>query len=235
MNRDPVAGVLLAAGLSSRMGRNKLLIELGGKSVLRRAVETAAAAGLDPILVVLGHEPDRARAELEGLDGTTVPRVLPVLNPDYARGINTSLRAGIAAVPESAGAAVVMLADMPFVTAAMIRELVDRWRAADAPLAISTYGEVFAPPTLYGRPLFPELRALDADGCGKRVVKLHRAEALEVPWPASTLTDLDLPEDVAQVRALLGAPAASAAEGEGPAGGQGSPVGEPQVPFRGGP
>jgi molybdenum cofactor cytidylyltransferase len=197
MKNDPVAGVLLAAGTSSRMGRNKLLVELGGKSVLRRAVETAAAAGLAPILVVLGHEPERARAELAGLDCAIV------LNADYARGINTSLRAGIAAVPESAVAAVVMLADMPFVSAAMIRELVERWRAADAPLAVSIYGEVLAPPMLYARSLFPEVRALDGDGCGKRVVKRHRDEALEVAWPAAALTDLDLPEDVDRVRTRI--------------------------------
>ncbi len=197
---DPVAGVLLAAGTSSRMGRNKLYLELGGKSVLRRAVDAAAAAGLDPILVVLGHEPERAQAELKGLDG---PTVRTVLNPDYAGGIDTSMRAGIAAVPESAGGAVVLLADMPFVSAAMIRELVERWRAADAPLAVSRYGEVLAPPMLYGRSLFPELLALDGAGCGKRVVKRHRDEALEVAWPASALADLDFPEDVDRVRAQI--------------------------------
>ena len=197
MRTDPVAGVVLAAGTSSRMGRNKLFVELGGKSVLRRAVDTAAAAGLDPILVVLGHEPDRARAELAGLGCAAV------LNPEYARGLNTSLRAGIAAVPESAGAALVMLADMPFVSAAMIRAMIDQWRAADAPLVVSAYGEVLAPPMLYGRSLFPELRALDGEGCGKRVVKRHRDEAIEIALPAAALADLDLPEDVDRVRARI--------------------------------
>lgn len=197
MRNDPVAGVLLAAGMSSRMGRNKLLLELGGKTVLRRAVETAAAAGLRPILVVLGHQPAFAQAQLVGLDCTAV------LNPDYERGMNTSLQAGIAAVPEGAGAAVVMLADMPFVSAAMIRELVDRWRSSDAPLAVSTYGEVIAPPTIYARSLFAEIAALDGEGCGKRVIKHHRKEAIELAWPATALTDLDLPEDVERARALL--------------------------------
>ncbi len=198
MNGDPVAGVLLAAGLSSRMGKNKLLVQLEGESVLRRAVGTAREAGLRPLLVVLGHERERAQAELEGL-GCEI-----VVNPDYARGMNTSLRAGIAAVPPEADAAVVMLADMPFVSAAMIRELVARWRAAQAPLAISLYDGVIAPPTVYGRALFPEIDALDGDGCGKRVIQRHRGAAVEVAWPAPALADLDLPEDVERVRALLG-------------------------------
>src|SRR3989442_6174656 len=190
-----IAGVVLAAGTSSRMGKNKLFLPLGGKSVLGRAVGTAAGAGLDPVLVVLGHESDRAAAELADLSFTKV------LNAEYARGMNTSVRAGISAVPADASGAVLMLADMPFVTAGMLRELIDRYRAADAPLVVSTYGDVLAPPILYGRALFGELRALDGDGCGKRVVKAHRAEAIEVEWPPAALTDLDLPEDVERVRA----------------------------------
>ena len=198
MSDDPVAGVLLAAGMSSRMGKNKLFVELAGKSLLRRAVDTATGAGLRPILVVLGHERERAQAELEGLSCQVVA------NPDYVRGMNTSLQKGIAAVPRSAAAAVVMLADMPFVSAAMIRELIERWREAGTPLAISSYGGVMAPPTLYGRALFSEIDALDGDGCGKRVIQRHRGEAVEVEWPAQALTDLDLPEDVDRVRARLG-------------------------------
>jgi molybdenum cofactor cytidylyltransferase len=189
-----VAGVVLAAGTSSRMGRNKLFLPLGGTSVLRRAAATAREAGLDPVLVVLGHESDRALSELEGLP------VTPVLNAEYASGMNTSVRAGISAVPDDASAAVLMLADMPFVTAGMLRSLVDRYRASEAPLVVSTYGEVLAPPILYARPLFGELRALGGDGCGKRVVKAHRAEAIEMAWPPSALADLDLPEDLERVR-----------------------------------
>ncbi len=192
-----VAGVVLAAGTSSRMGRNKLFLRLGGTSVLRRAVATAREAGLDPVLVVLGHESGRALAELEGLSCT------PVLNQEYASGMNTSVRAGISGVPADATGAVLMLADMPFVTAGMLRSLVDRYRAGEEPLVVSTYGEVLAPPILYGRPLFGELRALDGDGCGKRVVKAHRAEAIEVEWPPSALTDLDVPDDLERVRTWI--------------------------------
>jgi len=192
-----IAGVVLAAGTSSRMGRNKLFLPLGGTSVLRRAIANALKAGLDPVLVVLGHESDRVLAELQGISCT------PVLNQDYARGMNTSVRAGIAAVPSDASGAVVLLADMPFVTAGMLRTLVERYRAAETPLVVSTYGEVLAPPILYGRPLFDELRALDGDGCGKRVVKAHRADAVEIAWPPTALADLDVPEDVEQIRTRI--------------------------------
>jgi CTP:molybdopterin cytidylyltransferase MocA len=92
------------------MGRNKLLLQLGDRSVLRRAVDTALAAGLNPVLVVVGHQRDQAEAELRDA------RCALVVNPDYQAGVNTSLRTGIRAVPDGCPAAVVMLADMPLVT-----------------------------------------------------------------------------------------------------------------------
>ena len=192
MPKTRIAGVLLAAGTSSRMGKNKLFLELGGVSVLRRAARTAIAAGLDPLLVVLGHESERARAELEGL------ACMPVLNPDYASGMNTSLRAGIQAVPPEASAAMVLLADMPFVTPEMVRQVAARW--SGEPLAVSLYGDVVAPPILYSCALFPELLEMTAEDCRKRVVKRHRAEALELAWPPMALADLDVPEDLDRVR-----------------------------------
>ncbi len=194
---DSIAGVLLAAGTSSRMGRNKLLLEVAGQSVLRRAVGTALQAELDPVLVVLGHESEAARGELQGLPCEVV------LNLGYQEGIHSSLRTGIAAVPGRCAAAVVLLADMPLVDAGMIRTLVDRYRAGGAPLVVSEYEGVDAPPILYDRRLFPELRALEGEGCGKRVVKRHSAEAIRIRWPARALTDLDLPDDLERVRSAL--------------------------------
>jgi molybdenum cofactor cytidylyltransferase len=189
-----VAGVVLAAGTSTRMGRNKLLFELDGERVVRRAVRVASAAGLDPVIVVLGHEAERVREVLDGI----ACRI--VINAEYALGINGSLKAGITAVPESAAAAVVILADMPFVTADMIAALVERYRTSTAPLVISDYEGVNAPPMLYDRALFAELQTMEGEGCGKVVVRRHRGEAEVLAWPAAALTDLDVPDDYERVR-----------------------------------
>lgn len=190
----PVAGVLLAAGTSSRMGSNKLLFELNGESVLRGAARRALAGGLSPLFVVLGHQEDRARPELDGLPCRIV------VNPSYEQGINSSLKAGVAALPEDVQAALVMLADMPFVTAEMIAALIDRYRSTEAPLVISDYEGINAPPMLYDRSLFGELLAMTGEGCGRQVVKRHRHEAEVLPWPAAALADLDVPEDYARMR-----------------------------------
>src|SRR5262245_20725087 len=184
------------------MGRNKLLLDLGGEPVVARAVRGARDAGLDPVLFVVGHESERVRAAIPDLPVTTV------VNPEPARGIHSSLRAGFEALAEHRdvpAAAVVLLGDMPLVSPAMVRRLVDRWRASRVhPLVISVYGGVVAPPILYRASLFAELRSLDDEGCGKRVVKRHRAAALEVHWPSWALADLDEPGDLARVESLLG-------------------------------
>ncbi|HKH45104.1 MAG TPA: nucleotidyltransferase family protein [Thermoanaerobaculia bacterium] len=189
----PVAGILLAAGTSSRMGSNKLLFELAGESVLRGAARRALAGGLSPLLVVLGHEAERTGRELDGLPCQIV------VNPLYEQGINSSLKAGVAALPAEVQAVMVMLADMPFVTAEMIAGMIDRYRTSEAPLVISDYEGVNAPPMLYDRALFGELLAMTGEGCGRQVVKQHRHEAEILPWPAAALADLDVPDDYARV------------------------------------
>src|SRR5476649_2509345 len=195
MSRERIAGVVLAAGSSSRMGRNKLMVDLSGRSVVRRAVETANAAGLSPVLVVIGHERDRIETELRGLSFTSV------INSDYASGMNGSLRTGIAAVPDECAGAMVLLADMPLVSADMLRALCDTFRRGSAPLVVSTYDGVLAPPMLYDRSLFSEL--YDVTGEGKSVAKRHRSEAAELAWPAAALADLDHPADIERVLAQL--------------------------------
>lgn len=191
----PVAAVLLAAGASSRLGRNKLLLEIAGEPLVRRAARQAQAAGLSPILVVLGHERERVAAALAGMP------VVAVENPQYEAGLATSFRAGIRAVPPECGAAAVVLPDMPLVGPEMIRGLVERYRETGSRLVLSLYGETSAPPTLYARALFPA--ALAAREGGRQVVREHRAEAAAVHHPAELLVDLDRPADLARLEALL--------------------------------
>jgi molybdenum cofactor cytidylyltransferase len=196
----PVAGILLAAGTSSRMGANKLLLEIDGEThetVVRRAARLGLAGGLAPLVVVLGHEAERVGREF---DGQSAGRLRVVVNADYATGIASSLRRGMAALPAGCAAVVVLLADMPRVTSAMIAELVARYRVTRAPLVVSEYQGVHAPPTLYDASLFSELRGLSDEHCARRVVRRHRAEAEVLSWPAAALADLDVPEDLERLQ-----------------------------------
>ena len=179
------------------MGRNKLLLELDGEAVVRRAARTASEGGLDPVVVVTGHAREAVEGQLHGLGCRTV------YNAEHAAGQHTSVAAGVGAVDDAdddCAAAIVMLADMPFVTAVMLRVLVTRYRDTGAPLVVSRYGPgVTAPPMLYARRLFGELGRMDAR-CGRQVVRRHRHEAAEVNWPAEALRDLDHPADYEAIR-----------------------------------
>ena len=187
-----VAGIVLAAGASTRMGENKLLFRIDGEPLVARAARRAADAGLDPVLVVVGHAASAVERALSGVACRVVP------NAAHASGQGSSFRAGIAAVPADAAAAVVLLADMPHVTTDMISLLLERHRSGAA-LVVSDYGGVSAPPTLYGRGLFREI--LRGAGCGRDVVGSHRGEAATVAFPADRLADLDEPGDVERLRA----------------------------------
>jgi xanthine dehydrogenase accessory factor len=189
-----IAGILLAAGGSTRMGPNKLLLELDGETLLRRAARRALGAGLDPVVAVLGHEVDSVRRALEGLG------CLLVVNPEPERGLNSSLSVGVAAVPADAEAVVVLLADMPLVDEGMIRAVVERHAASGAPLVLARYGEVTAPPALYARRLLPELQGGEGEGRGREVLRRYRAEASFVDLPPSSLLDLDVPADLGRAR-----------------------------------
>ena len=197
--RASVAGVILAAGASRRMGagRNKMLLQLEGESLLRRAARRALVVGLSPVVVVLGHEADRARAELKGLSCESV------VNPDFTGPTSGSLHKGLEQLGSNVGAAVVMLGDMVLVTEQMLSGLVAAARGTEAPLVVSRYGDVTAPPLLFRRALFGELLAWSGEGCGKAVVQAHLAEAVFVDWPDAALADIDTPEDLAAAEAHL--------------------------------
>jgi molybdenum cofactor cytidylyltransferase len=190
-----IAAVVLAAGKSSRMGRNKMLLELDGEALVRRAARIAAEGGLDPVVVVVGFEADRVHAALDGLPCRLV------LNARFDGPSSRSFHAGLRALEPDVAAAVAILPDMVHVTAEMVEAVVAAARRSPAPLVASRYGEVTAPPILFRRALFAELLAWEGEGCGKPVVRAHAPETAHLDWPAALLEDLDTPEDLARMEA----------------------------------
>lgn len=189
-----VGAVVLAAGASRRMGRNKLLLPVEGEPMVHRTVRRVHDAGCEPIVVVTGHEAPRVREALAALD------LLFAVSANPSGPTSASLHAGLRALPEDVDAALVMLADMVEVTTPMLAALVDAARAGDAALEVSRYGEVLAPPLVFPRALWPELLAWEGEGCGKSVVRAHAHEARYHDWPPAALQDVDTPEDYATLR-----------------------------------
>jgi molybdenum cofactor cytidylyltransferase len=166
-----------------------MLLAFGGDSLVRRAVGSVVDAGCSPVIVVTGRDADAVREEVADLPCSCVT------NPDFLGATSGSLHCGINALPEGVDATLVILGDMPFVTAPMLAVLVSAVRIDSKPLAASRYDDVLAPPLMFRRSLFGELLAWHGEGCGKQVVQRHRQEALLFDWPPEALADIDTPAD----------------------------------------
>ncbi|MCJ2087434.1 nucleotidyltransferase family protein [Methylobacterium sp. E-005] len=192
-----IGTILLAAGRGTRFGPEpKLLAPLDGKPLVRHAAEAALGAGPRPVIAVLGAYADAVRAALEGLD------LMCVKNPDYVAGLATSLRVGIGALPASCTAAVVVLGDMPRVTAAHIDRLATAFTdATPEPAAVVPVQDGRS-----GNPVLLNLRRLGADIAqlrgdhGAGPILRGRTDVLEISGDSATGLDIDTPAALAALR-----------------------------------
>jgi molybdenum cofactor cytidylyltransferase len=195
-----VAAIVLAAGRSTRMGGpNKLLAEIGGKALVRIAVEQALASRARPVVVVSGHQRDQVEAALKGL------AVKLVHNPDYAEGLSTSLKAGIAALPADADGAIVCLGDMPQVDAALIDRLIAAFDPEKGALvAVPTIAGKRGNPVVWSRRFFADLARLDGDVGARHLIGSYPEAVAEVPVTGNgALVDVDTPDALRAVKAEI--------------------------------
>jgi len=188
-----IAILILAAGQSTRMGNtDKLMADVDGKPLLHHVVRNACDAAQGPILVCLPALPHRRYEALAGFDVTPIPV------PDAAEGMNASLRAGIAQIPESCGAVLVLLSDMPDLTRDDIKTIVQAIDLTSDTLIWRATTEDGKPghPVVFSRALFPKLLALRGDQGAQEVVRNYRDRLALVALPGQhARLDLDTPED----------------------------------------
>lgn len=186
MSTPPVTAVLLAAGMSTRMGEsNKLLVPIEGTPMVRRVADVLHSAGL-PIIVVTGHEDAGVRNALADIP------VVFIHNPEYASGMASSIRAGVAALPGDAAGVLLALADMPFVTVADVRAIVDAYRPGPRAIVVPVRAGRRGNPVLWGAGYFADLRALEGDTGGRQLFRRRAADIVEVEAPDDgVLRDID--------------------------------------------
>jgi len=185
-----LAGIVLAAGTSSRFGAaNKLLADWRGQPMLRTVVEAVLATELDPVIVVTGHEAEQVEAALAGLD------VQFVQNRDFASGQASSVRAGIAAVPEWCDGAMMLLGDMPRVCPGEINALIDAF-AGETSIVVPQFDGRRGNPVIIGRAHFPVLDKLTGDKGARELLSGSGVTLVEMDTDA-VLRDIDTPEALA--------------------------------------
>jgi molybdenum cofactor cytidylyltransferase len=185
-----IGAVVLAAGQSTRMGSHKLLERIGGKPLVRQAVEAALASAARPVVVVTGNSSGEIEAALAGLD------VQFANNPDFAKGLSTSLKRGLSALPEDCDGAVILLADMPDVGSVLIDTLIAAFDPAEErAICVATRNGRRGNPVLWARRFFPEMADLHGDVGAKSLMAAYDELVCEVEAGSDApLIDIDTPE-----------------------------------------
>jgi molybdenum cofactor cytidylyltransferase len=192
-----IAAVVLAAGMSSRMGSNKLLADLEGKPLIRHAAEAAIASQADPVIVVTGRDADQVKTALRGLN------VQFTDNPDYSKGLSTSLRAGISTVPATNDGALVMLGDMPGISPGLIDRMIAGFDLTEnRAVVVATRHGKQGNPVLWARRFFPEMIAIQGDVGARNLIGQYDEMVCEIEaGDDAPLTDIDTPEMLEAYRA----------------------------------
>lgn len=201
-----VTGIILAAGQSTRMGKTKQVLPYKGRTILDQVINTALASDLDHVLLILGHEAAQIRAQIQHRD-----RLGIVINPEYDRGQNTSVQAGIRAMakpstdsrlsplPETGSppdGAMFILGDMPRVQVSTINTMIARFKEKVPGLLIPYYDQKRGNPVIIRKDLWPDLEHLPPDSGARAIFKRHEHQILrlDVPDPG-ILFDVDTPQN----------------------------------------
>lgn len=185
-----ITAIVLAAGAATRFGRTKQIERVGGKPLVQHAIDAAAEAGVDEIVVVLGHDAERVRAALR------LPAAARwVLNPAYESGMASSLAAGLRAADPASDAAVVLMADQPGITAQHVRALVDAFHARRSPIVRLRF-RTGPGPALLSHEVWGEASALEGDVGARVLMERHPETVEEVDASSDAPTDVDVPGDL---------------------------------------
>ena len=187
--------MVLAAGESKRFeAGNKLLFRVGGKSLIRRVVETALASLASEVIVVTGYQAELVEAEISDLRDE---RLRVVRNPEYREGMSSSVRVGVASASPDSEAVAILPADVAFISPRAIDEVILAYARRRPKIAVASHAGRSGHPILFDRSLIPEILGIDESTMGlKAVVRRHRREILRVPVGEEVLVDVDRLEDL---------------------------------------
>ena len=189
-----IAGVILAAGGSSRLGEPKQLLTFRGATLIQRAVRAAAEAGCDPVIVVAGDSAEAIRSELGEENGIVV-----VENAEWRSGIGTSIRRGLEQLTRSVEAVVLLTCDQPFVDATIVGKLMAERERTRRAIVASSYADTLGVPALFDRSCFDALLTLPDRSGAKSLIEARRDEAASIAFEEGAV-DIDTPGDFERLK-----------------------------------
>lgn len=183
--------IILAAGMSRRLGSPKQLLPYRGKSLLQHAVKTALQTTMRPVVVVVGANSNEVKKEIHGMDLEIVE------NDRWQEGMASSLRCGLDAVqkmPANMDAVIFMVCDQPYVTESLLESLVQAQRESGLPIAACSYSDKVGTPALFHKTFFPELMELKGDTGAGKLIKQYDEQVAKVDFPKGSI-DIDTIKD----------------------------------------
>ncbi len=196
--KNKIAGIILAAGTGSRMKCTKQLLELNGKPVLSRVINHALGSVLDPVIVVLGHDYDTIKANIN------MSQVLTVRNKQFQKGQSTSLITGLTAVPKECLGAMFLLADQVLIDQQLIDRLSNSFLKHKSLITIPIHKEKRGNPVIIAKELFPELLNIKGDtGARSLFKKYHNRIHFENVSTNSIHLDMDTINDYKRIKKII--------------------------------
>jgi molybdenum cofactor cytidylyltransferase len=200
--RNPTAGIILAAGASTRFGRPKQLLRLKDKYLLEWVLDAALNSMLSRIVLVIGYAHQKILKALE--EKLPHAKLQIEINPHYQKGQSQSLQVGLSKVMNTYPAAMFLLADQPLVDAATINYLLDNFWSADKDICVPTIGGKRGNPTIFRKNFYSKIMNIMGDIGARRIIGAHPARVLEIEIEnPHFFFDIDTPEDMERIKALI--------------------------------
>jgi len=199
INSTRVTGIVLAAGLSQRMGQPKQLLKLGSQTLLSQVMLNAIRSKLDQVIVVVSPQIEQQATQiLESLD----KKVLIVVNTDPVRGISSSIKLGLEEVSEGARGVMVLLGDQPLVSTEVIDKLIDTFDLDPKKIIVPTYNGKDGNPVIFPAESIGDLRTISGDKGAKNIIHNHLDMVIKVEvGDLGSMEDIDTPEDYKNILA----------------------------------
>jgi molybdenum cofactor cytidylyltransferase len=179
-----IAIIVLAAGASTRLGAPKQLLQYNGMTLLRRTAETVLLSQAKSVHVVVGCDAEKMTLEIADMP------VDVVVNPDWQRGISTSLHSGIRSLQSNIDAAIIVLCDQLKLSTDILNTMIDVYASTRSPIVACTYAGTVGVPALFDRSMFPELLSLEGDHGAKKIIERYAKTRIEIDFGGGEM-DMD--------------------------------------------
>jgi molybdenum cofactor cytidylyltransferase len=190
---NDIGAIILAAGMSKRMGQPKQFLNLHGRPLFRHAVETAVNSGLQPVVVVGGEQTELLKEHIRDLPADVIR------NQNFTKGMSSSLKVGVQAIQDNVSASFIFLADQPFIPVSVVKRLKEAYEKAKSKnikIIRPRYSSVPGHPVLFDAEIFPELLCIEGDRGAQQVIQQHLGELKYVDFDNPLWgVDIDTPEE----------------------------------------